>query len=204
MKRCFIIAGGDFDGFFDEICENDLVITADKGFRFAEKENIRIDYAIGDFDSTARPDFKNIIALNPIKDFTDTVAAIRLAMEKGYRDIVIYGGLGGRESHTISNIKTLLHYKKKGVNISLKARGKEIFVIDSDFSYKFKGYDFYVSIFALEGEAILSIDGLAYELDSYKMSLDDSLGVSNQSKGSDFKISLETGYLLIIFEDFSI
>lgn len=204
MKRCFIIAGGDFDGFFDEICENDLVITADKGFRFAEKENIRIDYAIGDFDSTARPDFKNIIALNPIKDFTDTVAAIRLAMEKGYRDIIIYGGLGGRESHTISNIKTLLHYKKKGVNISLKARGKEIFVIDSDFSYKFKGYDFYVSIFALEGEAILSIDGLAYELDCYKMSLDDSLGVSNQTKGSDFKISLETGYLLIIFEDFSI
>lgn len=204
MKRCFIIAGGDFDGFFDEIYENDLVITADKGFRFAEKENIRIDYAIGDFDSTDRPDFKNIIALNPIKDFTDTVAAIRLAMEKGYRDIVIYGGLGGRESHTISNIKTLLHYKKKGVNISLKARGKEIFVIDSDFSYKFKDQDFYVSIFALEGEAILSIDGLAYELDSYKMSLDDSLGVSNQTKGSDFKISLETGYLLIIFEDFSI
>lgn len=204
MKRCFIIAGGDFDGFFDEICENDLVITADKGFRFAEKENIRIDYAIGDFDSTDRPDFKNIIALNPIKDFTDTVAAIRLAMEKGYRDIIIYGGLGGRESHTISNIKTLLHYKKKGVNISLKARGKEIFVIDSDFSYKFKGYDFYVSIFALDQESILSIDGLAYELDSYKMSLDDSLGVSNQTKGSDFKISLDAGYLLIIFEDFSI
>ena len=204
MKRCFIIAGGDFDGFFDEICENDLVITADKGFRFAEKENIRIDYAIGDFDSTDKPDFKNIIALNPIKDFTDTVAAIRLAMEKGYRDIIIYGGLGGRESHTISNIKTLLHYKKKGVNISLKARGKEIFVIDSDFSYKFKGYDFYVSIFALDGEAFLSIDGLAYELDCYKMSLDDSLGVSNQTKGSDFKISLDTGYLLIIFEDFSI
>ena len=112
MKRCFIIAGGDFDGFFDEICENDLVITADKGFRYAEMEKIKIDYAIGDFDSTDRPDFKNIIALNPIKDFTDTVAAIRLAIDKGYKEIIIYGGLVGRESHTISNIKTLLHFKK--------------------------------------------------------------------------------------------
>ena len=167
-------------------------------------EKIKIDYAIGDFDSTDRPDFKNIIALNPIKDFTDTVAAIRLAIDKGYREIIIYGGLGGRESHTISNIKTLLHFKKKGVNISLKARGKEIFVIDSNFSYKFNDKDFYVSIFALNEEAILSIDGLAYELDSYKMSLDDSLGVSNQTKGCDFKISLDAGYLLIIFEDFSI
>ena len=204
MKRCFIIAGGDFDGFFDEICENDLVITADKGFRYAEMEKIKIDYAIGDFDSTDRPDFKNIIALNPIKDFTDTVAAIRLAIDKGYKEIIIYGGLGGRESHTISNIKTLLHFKKKGVNISLKARGKEIFVIDSDFSYKFTDKDFYVSIFALDEDAILSIDGLAYELDSYKMSLDDSLGVSNQTKGCNFKISLDAGYLLIIFEDFPI
>ena len=42
MKKCFIIAGGDFDGFFDEINENDLVITADKGFRYAEKEKIKI------------------------------------------------------------------------------------------------------------------------------------------------------------------
>ncbi|WP_296112368.1 thiamine diphosphokinase [uncultured Anaerococcus sp.] len=204
MKKCFIIGGGDFDGFFNEIYSEDLVIAADRGYDFAVDEGINPDYVIGDFDSTDRPDFPNIVSLNPIKDFTDTVAAIDFAIEKGYRHIIIYGGLGGRESHTISNIKSILYYKKSGIDISLRARGKEIFVIDKDFSYKYTGNDFYVSIFSLSQKSTLDIKGLYYELDGYTMTNDDALGVSNETKGCDFKIGLREGYLLVIFEDFDI
>lgn len=204
MKKCFIIAGGDFDGFFDEVSSEDLVIAADRGYDFAIEEGINPDYVIGDFDSTDRPDFPNIVSLNPIKDFTDTVAAIDFAIEKGYRHIIIYGGLGGRESHTISNIKSILNYKKAGIDISLKARGKEIFVIGKDFSYNYNGKDFYVSIFSLSPKSILDIKGLYYELDEYAMTNDDALGVSNETKGCDFTIGVKEGYLLIIFEDFDI
>lgn len=204
MKRCFIIGGGNFDGFFDEICEDDLVIAADRGFDLAKKANLRIDYAIGDFDSTTKPAFSNIIALNPIKDMTDTVAAIDFAIDKGYKDIIIYGGLGGRDSHTISNIKSMLYYKKKGIDIRLKACGKEIFVIDSDFSYKYQDRDFYVSVFSLTEKSILDIKGLFYELDNYEMKNDDALGVSNETKGCDFEIKVKEGILLVIFENFDI
>lgn len=204
MKRCFIIGGGNFDGFFDDITDNDLVIAADKGFDFAKKSNLKIDYAIGDFDSTKKPAFSNIIALNPIKDMTDTVAAIDFAIDKGYKDIIIYGGLGGRDSHTISNIKSMLYYKKKGIDIRLKACGKEIFVIDSDFSYKYQDRDFYVSVFSLTEKSILDIKGLFYELDNYEMKNDDALGVSNKTKGCDFEINVKEGILLIIFENFDI
>lgn len=204
MKRCFIIGGGNFDGFFDEICEDDLVIAADRGFDLAKKSNLRIDYAIGDFDSTKKPAFSNIIALNPIKDMTDTVAAIDFAIDKSYKDIIIYGGLGGRDSHTISNIKSMLYYKKKGIDIRLKACGKEIFVIDRDFSYKYQGKDFYVSVFSLTEKSILDIKGLFYELDNYEMKNDDALGVSNETKGCDFEIKVKEGILLVIFENFNI
>lgn len=204
MKKCIIIAGGPFDGFFDEISDNDLVITADRGFDHAKKIDIIPDIAIGDFDSTDKPDFENTIALNPIKDVTDTVAAINIAIEKGYKDICVYGGLGGRESHTISNIKSMYFYKKKGIDIRLKARGKEIFIINKDFSYEYDGKDFYVSIFSLAEKSILDINGLFYELDNYQMANDDSLGVSNETKGCDFKINVKEGTLLVIFEDFDI
>lgn len=204
MKKCFIIAGGPFDGFFDEISDNDLVITADRGFDHAKNAGIYPNIAIGDFDSTNKPDFENTIALNPIKDVTDTVAAINLAIEKGYKDICVYGGLGGRESHTISNIKSMYFYKKKGIDIKLKAKGKEIFLIDRDFSYKYKGKDFYVSIFSLAEKSRLDIKGLFYELDDYQMANDDALGVSNETKGCDFRINVKEGALLVIFEDFDI
>ena len=204
MNRCFIIGGGNFDGFFDEICDNDLVIAADRGFDLAKKAGIKIDYAIGDFDSTTKPDFSNIIALNPIKDITDTVAAIDFAIDKGYKEIIIYGGLGGRDSHTISNIKSMFYYKKKCIDIRLKASGKEIFVIDSNFSYNYTGKDFYVSIFSLTEKSILDIEGLFYELNNYEMKNDDALGVSNETKGCDFKIKVKEGILLVIFENFDI
>lgn len=202
MKRCFIIGGGNFDGFFDQVTDCDLVLAADKGYKYAKEAGILPDYVIGDFDSTKKPDFKNIIALNPIKDFTDTVAAIDFAIEKGYKEIIIYGGLGGRESHTISNIKSMFYYKKKGVDIKLKAAGKEIFIIDRDFSYDYCGKDFYVSIFSLTEKSILDIKGLFYELDDYTMKNDDALGVSNETKGCDFTIKVKEGSLLVIFEDF--
>ena len=201
MGACYIIGGGSFDGFFDEIGKNDLVLAADRGYQLAKSENIKIDYIIGDFDSSQRPDDINVIALSPIKDYTDTVAAIEFAKEKGFRDIVIYGGLGGRESHTISNIRTIFHYKKQGINIKLKSKAKEIFVVNDNFSYTYDGHDFYVSIFSLNDKTKLTIKGLYYELEDYPMKIDDALGVSNETKKENFEIKVKDGAVVVVFED---
>lgn len=201
MKTCYIIGGGSFDGFFDEIRKDDLVLAADRGYRLAKEEGIKVDYIIGDFDSSKRPEDDHVIALNPIKDYTDTVAAIEFAKEKGYKKIIIYGGLGGRESHTISNIRTIFHYKKQGINIILKSRSKEIFVVDDKFTYTYDNHDFYVSIFSLNDNTRLTIKGLYYELDDYKMKIDDALGVSNETKKEDFEIEVKDGAVVVVFED---
>lgn len=201
MKTCYIIGGGSFDGFFDEIGKNDLVLAADRGYTLAKSENIKVDYIIGDFDSSLRPDDINVIALNPVKDFTDTVAAIEFAKEKGFKEIIIYGGLGGRESHTISNIRTIYHYQKQGINVKLKSRSKEIFVVDDKFTYTYKNHDFYVSIFSLNDKTRLTIKGLYYELEDYHMKIDDALGVSNETKNEDFEIEVKDGAVVVVFED---
>lgn len=201
MKTCYIIGGGSFDGFFDEIRKDDLVLAADRGYRLAKEEGIKVDYIIGDFDSSKRPDDINVIALNPVKDYTDTVAAIEFAKEKGYKKIIIYGGLGGRESHTISNIRTIYHYQKQGINIKLKSRAKEIFIVDDKFTYTYKNHDFYVSIFSLNDNTKLTIKGLYYELEDYPMEIDDALGVSNETKKENFDIKVKDGAVVVVFED---
>ena len=201
MKTCYIIGGGSFDGFFDKIEKNDLVLAADRGYRLAKEEGIKVDYIIGDFDSSKRPDDINVIALNPVKDYTDTVAAIEFAKEKGYKKIIIYGGLGGRESHTISNIRTIYHYKKQGIDIRLKSRAKEIFIVDHKFAYTYQNHDFYVSIFSLNDNTKLTIKGLYYELEDYPMQIDDALGVSNETKKENFDIKVKDGAIVVVFED---
>lgn len=201
MKTCYIIGGGSFDGFFDEIGKDDLVLAADRGYRLAKEEGIKVDYIIGDFDSSKRPDDINVIVLNPVKDYTDTVAAIEFAKEKGYKKIIIYGGLGGRESHTISNIRTIYHYKKQGIDIKLKSKSKEIFIVDANYSYTYQNHDFYVSIFSLNDNTKLTIKGLYYELEDYPMKIDDALGVSNETKKENFDIKVKDGAIVVVFED---
>lgn len=201
MKTCYIIGGGSYDGFFDKKEKDDLIIAADKGYRLIEKDHIKADYIIGDFDSSTRPELKGVIALNPIKDFTDTVGAIEFARKKGYKKIIIYGGLGGRESHTLANIRSMYHYKKKNIDIKLKAKKKEIFIVDDKFSYSYQNKDFYVSIFSLSDKTRLTIKGLFYELEDYPMPIDDALGVSNETKEKDFEIKVEDGAVVVVFED---
>lgn len=201
MKTCYIIGGGSYDGFFDKKEKGDMIIAADRGYKLIEKENIEVDYIIGDFDSSTKPDLSRVISLNPIKDYTDTVAAIEFARKKGYTNIVIYGGLGGRESHTLANIRSMYHYKKEGLTIKLKSQKKEVFIVDSKFSYEYKDKDFYVSIFSLDDKTRLSLKGLFYELEDYKLKIEDALGVSNETNKENFQISVEEGAVVVIFED---
>lgn len=206
MKTCYIIAGGEFDGFFDQINEEDMVIAADKGYIHAREAGITPTMIIGDFDSSNKPEGDLVIKLNPIKDYTDTKAALMVAEDWGYKNIVIYGGLGGRDSHTLANISNALEFKKKGINVTLKSKNKSFYIVDDELSYDFKDEnDFYVSIFALS-EIVKGVDikGLYYELNNYDLTYDNALGVSNETVKKDFKISVASGYLLVIFEDKSI
>lgn len=84
MTKAYIIAGGDFDGFFDEINAGDLLIAADKGFEYVESSNLKADIIVGDFDSTNNPNLENVIKLSPIKDDTDTKSAMKIARDRGF------------------------------------------------------------------------------------------------------------------------
>ena len=59
-------------------------------------------------------DPSRIHRLKPEKDDTDTLAAVREGLERGYRKFYFYGALGGRLDHSIANIQTLLFLKKQG------------------------------------------------------------------------------------------
>jgi thiamine pyrophosphokinase len=82
-----------------------LFIAADSGLEAAEEAGVKPDWIIGDMDS-----LKDLSSLNAYppecvirhgreKDFTDTELAFSLAVEKGYNEIWIIGGGGGRTDH---------------------------------------------------------------------------------------------------------
>lgn len=202
MKKCYIFAGGEFDGFFDQIKNEDYIIGADKGYTYIKKIGLEADEIIGDFDSSKEPDFLNKTKLKPEKDETDLYAAINIAIKKGYKKIIIYGGLGGRISHTIANIKIMEEFKKEGIDIELKNKNQRLFVIDKNFVEKKQIENIYISIFALsEKIENLNLINLKYELKNFTLKNDMHLGVSNEPIGKEFKIEFDKGIVLVIYEN---
>ena len=84
---------------------NKCVIGVDKGALYALKCGIKLDYAVGDFDSIDKTDlglindWTTVIKLNPVKDDTDTYYAIK--MLKDYSKITILVGIEGKELNII-------------------------------------------------------------------------------------------------------
>lgn len=178
---------------------NCYLIGVDRGALILASYNIKMDLAIGDFDSIdsfglkiVEKYSKKIIKLNPIKDDSDTSAALDEAI-KISKDITILGGVNGsRVEHLLSNIFLLnkFEYVKMLDDNSLIFVTKESIKLHKD-QYR------YVSIFALD-DTIISLEGFRYNLVDYHMREYDPLGLSNELEEDDAKITITKGKVIII------
>lgn len=90
------------------------MIGVDGGLNHCATLDITPQWIIGDFDSVESDVFKRfrqdkMIQLEAAKNLTDLEVAVKKAQQLNTTaQIVIFGGLGGRLDHTLSNIFLLL------------------------------------------------------------------------------------------------
>lgn len=202
MGICYIVGAGEFgDGIFCPLKE-DMVIACDGGFKYCREKGIRVDMVVGDFDSLDDiPEHPNVVILNREKDETDTGWAIMEAWKRGYREFIVYGGTGGRISHTIANIQLLADLAEKGGHGRLIGKGTWYRVIHNEeicFDAEEEGF---LSVFCLgdKAEGVFE-EGLKYELNDWTLRKEEPLGVSNEFIGRPAKITVKNGTLLLIRE----
>ena len=178
---------------------DDLVIAADKGIEYLIDCGIRIDVALGDFDSVGveLPNVKTV-KYPVIKDNTDTDLAIEYGKALGYKTFVIYGCIGGRFDHTFANIGLLNKFTTQGLKLFFVDGENVIFAITKgkvSFSENCSGI---VSIFSLcEKSFGVTETGLLYELNNYELVFGTSLGVSNEFVGKPSEISVDNGCIMV-------
>ena len=177
--------------------KDSIVVGVDKGAYLAYQNNIKLDYAIGDFDSITSAQLKElytyckVIKLNPIKDVTDTMYA--LDMFKNYEKLIVLGAtLGKRIDHFIANLKLFYTYP------NLVMIDDYSYILRCDMSLNFQKDEYkYYSFFALEDVYDLSLKGFKYELENYFLSHTSALGVSNEIDGNT-SLTYSKGKLLLI------
>ena len=199
--ECYIIGAGDFFGLREVPDDSDYVIAADAGYEYCRKNNIIPDLVLGDFDSLgAVPKHPNVVQLPVEKDDTDTVFAIKMGLEKGYRHFYIYGGLGGkRDDHTVANLQSLLYLANRNARGWLFGENCVWTAIkNSSITLKGEGK---VAVFCFDGVARgVTLRGLKYELSNAEITSDFPIGVSNSMAAEEATVEVTDGALLVMYD----
>ena len=203
MKICYIIGAGEVIDPNIIADSNDLIICADGGYKYKSLLGRECDMVVGDFDSFGKvPDTENKIVAPTEKDETDMLLAVNLGLEKGYKNFVILGALGGdRNDHSVANIQLLHYIATKSARGSI-IHGNEIFTAFSNdvliLSAENKGY---VSVFSLSDESRgVTIKNLKYTLDDAIIYSYNPIGVSNEFIGKEGSIAVKNGTLLVVYK----
>ncbi len=202
MRKCLIAGGGRIDNlsWLKKTAEEcDYIIAADKGYKTLKKADVEIDIAIGDFDSLGYvPEDVIVKKLKAEKDDTDTMTAVRYALDKGAEEILILGGTGGRLDHTVANLQTLSFIAYHGALGKLIDENNEIMgLIPGEYKFQNRaGYS--LSTFSMTDEVTgLCENGVKYPLDNAVLTNKFPLGVSNEIVEDFAVISFKSGILFV-------
>ncbi len=208
---CVIIGAGENSVQTIEYTDRDLVIAADGGMSACERMGIEPDFYLGDFDSISQKqrariaelkerEPERIITLKPEKDDTDTLSAIRLGLQKKYRNFLLYGATGGRLEHSLANLQSLLFLKEQGAEGFLVEQDAIYFILEDDEIFFPKSFQAnYISLFAM-GEQVegVTIKGLKYTLQETTIGNSFPIGIDNAFVGEAASIAVKKGRLLVI------
>lgn len=205
-KRCVIIAAGNIsnnDIIANNVSPSDFVIAADAGYLKCISAGITPNLIVGDFDSSKVPETSvETIRLNPIKDSTDSETALLEAEKRGFKDILLLGATGRRLDHTIANIILTSAAKQRGCELIIIDEHHKIYSLKDETKIINKANSkYYLSVFSVGGDCIITEEGVYYPLNKYCLSPFFALGVSNEITEDNAKITVHSGTAVIIETD---
>ncbi|MDF2699734.1 MAG: thiamine diphosphokinase [Haloplasmataceae bacterium] len=184
----------------------DYLIGVDYGAYHLINNNIKINAAIGDFDSISDQELNDVkskcdhVLIYPKeKDETDTEIALNYAFELNPKEINLFGVTGKRIDHFLGAFylfkKTLLNQ----VKLNIIDDNNCLYVLKPGTHTIQKNNYRYISFFSFNEVVLnLSIVGFKYKLDHHLLKNENSLCLSNELISKSGTVSFTEGILLIV------
>jgi thiamine pyrophosphokinase len=188
-----------------EIPSGAPVVAADSGVDRALALGLRVDIAVGDFDSVSADGLEVVRSAGarierhpPEKDATDLELALDAALSLGPRRILVLGSDAGRLDHLLSTFLLLGSTGFGSCELDAALGATVAHVIRSERRFTGVAGEL-VSLFALHGPAKgVTTEGLSYPLRGETLEPGSSRGVSNVFAAPEAHITLEQGVLLAV------
>ena len=204
--RAIIFANGGFTQP-PPIKPGDLIIAADGGSRHCLDLGIRPDLVVGDFDSLAEDDLRQLqeagveLARYPThKDFTDLELALQHARQRGADEVLVLAAMGGRWDQTLANVLLPAGREFADLTVRLIDGNQEISLIRPGQALEIPGEKGdTLSLIPLLGDAYgITTQGLEYPLSGETLYFGSTRGISNVMQENRVSITLQTGLLLCV------
>lgn len=201
--RIIIVASSPYKTFDKYIYnENDFLIGIEDGAYDIIEKGFKLQYAVGDFDTTSHLEKIKKSALeidiySPIKDEIDLELALKYIIKNNLQgEILIYNACMGRMDHELITIKLLIKYDQ--LPITLISEKEEIRYINKDYILSKGAHRF--SLIPIK-DVCLEIINAKYPLPKTNLTILDNYTSSNKTHDTlDTKIKIYSGGVILIKE----
>lgn len=202
-KRCVIIGSApitNYENILKRISEDDFLIYCDGGLKHLDQLKIKPNLIIGDFDSFKNPklDIETIV-LPREKDDTDTMAAVKEAIKRGYNDFLLIGVIGMRLDHSLANVSILLYLDSLNMNGLIIDDYSEMLLVSKNEELVSDEFSYFSLINILSNAKGVDVIDAKYPLKNATLPITYQYSISNEVLPNKVsKISLKEGTLLLI------
>lgn len=201
-RKAVVIAGGEiisYERVRSFLKPEDYYIFCDSGLFHKEGLNVEPDLIIGDFDSHEKVDTgSEIITLPEMKDDTDSLSGVKLALKRGFKDFLLLGMTGRRMDHTLCNLYLLSYIKSHHGRALIVDDWSEMEVVEKEEVFISDSYA-YFSLIAWKGKCEgVNIENALYPLSSAVIEPEYQYGISNEPLKGGSRVWVEKGSLLLI------
>ena len=199
-KRCVIISGGEYSPI-EGLSPADFVIACDKGYTYAKRCGVVPDLVVSDFDSYGGQIDPGIPVkrFQSEKDDTDTMIAIRYAVEYGFEEVLLLCALGRRLDHALANLQALAFAQAHGLCASILAEDTFVTTLRNGSLRIPRREGWSLSVFAVTDRCTgVNVSGAKYPLRDAEVTNRFPFGVSNEWVDDTAEISAAEGILLIV------
>lgn len=181
------------------------VIAADAGMAHAGTLGLETELWVGDFDSSPRSLMDTCPhvpreAFPADKDATDGELAVRAALARGAREVVLAGGLGGGSDHAFAHLTLTLGLARRGIASFVTSGREEAWpLVPGDFRLDAPA-GARLSVLAFTDLEGLSLSGVRWPLARRDVALGSTLTISNEVVGP-VGVSLARGQAIVMLSE---
>lgn len=208
-NKALLFINGESPKTIPNLSDYDLIACTDGAFHYLKQLKFpldKLDFISGDFDSftesfdSAQDDksYSFEIIETPDQNKTDFHKALELILEKGFKNVDVYGGSGGEQDHFLGNLSVAFFFKNK-VNLQFFDDYSSYYfipkkIIISDVKGKM------ISLMPFPIAKNIETKGLKWPLYKEDLILGERIGTRNIAENKDVAIKYKEGDLLIFVE----